>query len=184
MSSKKLGKRGVTDYFDSHSYYRFHHEARPDETLYITDSDGNVDMGQFNTSSSENWQLYYQQGRWFIRPYATSVDLSWTEYQLGLAKDDKGNVGALPKLAKRSGELGQQWTFAQVDDGNGGFGFKISNALLGNTSFLALTGDGGQPGMQSSSEGTVWDMQINRQAGNPGVDNSYEDVANFEVCFA
>lgn len=182
MSFDRLDERGgVTDYFDSRSFYRFHHKIRPNEDLRIIDPDGDVDMSKFNTSSSENWQIYYQQGRWFIRPYASSATLSWKDYQLALMEDDRGNVGALPRVAKRSGELGHQWTFAQVDDGNGGFGYRISNGLLGNTSFLALTGDGGQPGMQSSSEGTIWDMQVNRQAGDPSMDNSYEDVTNFAV---
>lgn len=183
MSSKHIGKRGVADYFDSHSYYRFHHRARQNQDLWISDDNGkrNVDMGAFNRTSSENWQMYYQQGQWFIRPYATSVVSEWTDYQLGLAKDSKGRAARLPTLEKRSGELGQQWAFTQVDDGNGGFGYRISNALLGNTFFLALTGDGGPPGMQSSSQGTVWDIQINRQAENPNVGNSYLDVDNFEV---
>jgi hypothetical protein len=35
--------------------------------------------------------------------------------------------------------------------------------------------------MQSSSEGSVWDMQVNRQAKDPGMDKSYDDVDNFEV---
>ncbi|KAF2440603.1 hypothetical protein P171DRAFT_104068 [Karstenula rhodostoma CBS 690.94] len=181
MSSTRLDKRGVTDYFDPHSFYRFHHTNRANEDLRIIDGTDDVDMLKFNTSSSENWQIYYQQGRWFIRPYASSVEGSWKDYQLALMQDEKGNVGRLPKLVKRSGEQGQQWTFAQVDDGSGGFGYKISNGLLGNTSFLALTGDGGPPGMQSSKEGTVWDMQVNRQAGDPSMDNSYDDVEKFAV---
>lgn len=180
MSPPRLDERDAA-LFDPHSFYRFHHENRAGQTLRIIDGDGNIDMAQFNTSSSENWQIYHQQGRWFIRPYASSVEPSWKDYQLGLTQDEKGNVGALPKVVKRSGGLGQQWTFTQVGDSDVGIGYKISNGLSGNTSFLALTGNGGPPEMQPSNEGTVWDMQGNRQAGDPSMDNSYQDVDNFEV---
>lgn len=173
-----------SEYFNSHAYYRFHHKNRPNKTLaIISENSDDLDMfPAFVTTASENWQIYYQQGRWFIRPYSTPSDKTrYMNYQLGLSEDDGGNVDSVPTVAKRSGELGQQWTFTRVDDNEGGFGYKISNGLRGNSSWLSLTGSSGPPGMQSSSEGTIWDIQINPEPGAPANANSYEDVKNFEV---
>lgn len=172
------------DYFDPHAYYRFHNRNRPNRTLsIISDTSDEVDMvPALVTSASENWQIYYQQGRWFIRPYAKPSDKSrYTDYQLSLSEDDEGNVRSVPSVSRRSGELGQQWTFTQVDDGEGGYGYRISNGLKGNNSWLSLTGDIGAPGMQSSQEGSLWDMQINPSALEPENARSYQDVRDFEV---
>jgi hypothetical protein len=84
-------------------------------------------------------------------------------------------------MLKRDGTLGQQWYFTAVDDGNGGYGFKISNGLSGNKTWLSLPFTNGTPGMQSSSSGTLWDIQINPGAGRPNPDNYYQDVHNLEV---
>ncbi|KAJ4293091.1 hypothetical protein N0V90_008373 [Kalmusia sp. IMI 367209] len=180
MESLPKQTRDESSYFDSHSYYRFHHPSRPNKTLSITDSSGTVDMVDFRSSSYENWQIYYQHDRWFIRPYATADDQTWTNFQLGLI-ETSGNIGALPSLLERSGTLGQQWKFTRVDDDNGGYGYKMSNELSGNQSWLSLTGTGGRPGMQSSSEGLMWEVEINPEAKAPEVGNSYQDVDGFVV---
>ncbi|CAI6332971.1 unnamed protein product [Periconia digitata] len=165
--------------FDSHSWYIiFNKENRPGQTLRVVDGNGAVGMGTFLTDGTENWQIYYQQQRWYIRTLAKELgQQTWVEYQLGLTKESS----TVPKMLKRDGSLGQQWTFTEVDDGNGGLLYKISNGLSGNKTCLSLPASNGTPGMQTSSGGALWDLQVNPGAGTPEHENFYRDVVDLEV---
>ncbi|KAF1354467.1 hypothetical protein EJ07DRAFT_182155 [Lizonia empirigonia] len=125
-------------------------------------------MGQYGTLSSENWQLFYQQGCYFIR------NRDFPSLQLGLTQDDR----TIPLLRERSGSLGQQWSITR--DGEG---WQLMNGLLGNSSFLALAAENEVPGMSTSEQGSIWDIASNPSAGNPlDLDkNGFGEVANFEV---
>lgn len=125
-------------------------------------------MTEADSLSSSNWQLYYQQGRYFIRNY------DYGEDQLGLTESER----AVPSLMRRSGALGQQWLLTRSEEDGG---WMISNGLLGNGSWLSLTGANTVPAMQASSAGAVWDIQINPSAGSPQGSDLYIDVDDFEV---
>lgn len=97
--------------------------------------------------SSQNWQLFPQGGRYFIRNYDYGAG-----YQLGLTKDS----GGVPTMLPRSGSLGQQWSIMQKDGG-----WQLTNGLLGNGSFLAVPADFLGIAMQASSAGTTWNITRN-----------------------
>jgi hypothetical protein len=158
--------------FDPRAFYRFANDAYRDNTLscgIYQDSNGAINMTTFGSLSSENWQIYYQQGRYFIRNYDYGAD-----WQLGLS----GISRSVPRLMRRSGSLGQQWTLTRRDDGT----WALSNGLLGNGSWLSLVAGNTVPGMQPSSTGASWDITINPSAQSPRDPDSFVDVNNFEVC--
>ncbi|ORY19849.1 hypothetical protein BCR34DRAFT_595295 [Clohesyomyces aquaticus] len=158
--------------FDPKSYYRFSNDVYPNNTLSSgvgQNADGAINMtvvGIF--SSSENWQLYPQGGRWFIRNYDYGGS-----FQLGL--DPK--APSVPKLLPRSGTVGQQWTLSRQNDGT----FMFTNGLLGNSSSLGLSKGNTIPGMQPSTQGTHWTIDINVSAKQPVDPDMYVDVENFQV---
>lgn len=161
--------------FDAKSFYRFSNDVYPGNTLsagVFKDSNGDINMTIEGTfSSSENWQIYYQQGRYFLRNYDYGGD-----WQLGL--DD--NAKAIPRMMRRSGALGQQWTLTQGDEGK----WTFTNGMLGNGSWFALVGQNTIPGMQPSRSGNEWEITINPSAGSPPEGNMMEDVDNFEVRYS
>ena len=183
MNCSRIFCSDQSQYFDNHSYYRFYHEKKPNRTLAMSDNteERRIDMLP-STTSSENWQLYYQQDRWFIRPYAISGGDKgqWVNYQLDLAEDSQGAWTTVLAMRVRDGELRQQWMFTQVNDGDGGYGFKIRNGVKGNSSWLSLTGTPPTLGMRSGDEGTLWRIEKNPGI-EPNNENSYEPVENVEV---
>ncbi|KAF2643013.1 hypothetical protein P280DRAFT_242108 [Massarina eburnea CBS 473.64] len=174
MEGKLVVQRQVVGDFDENRYYRFSNAngLSPNNTISAglhRDSNGAINMTKISvTTSSENWQLYYQGGRYFIRNWDFGGD-----WQLGLTADSRSD----PKMLKRSGAVGQQWTLAKSADGKG---YLVTNGLLGNGSFLALSGINTVPAMQPSASGGLWDIQINPSAGS-SAGTMLQDVANFEV---
>ncbi|PVH98012.1 hypothetical protein DM02DRAFT_683489 [Periconia macrospinosa] len=163
--------------FDPKVFYMFYNAVRPGMALaagLMQDSGGAINMSTAETnstsaySSSENWQLYYQAGRYFIRNY------DYGDFQLGLTESER----TVPRLMKRSGALGQQWSLIRVDVSGGGW--KLSNGLLGNGSWMGVSGKNAVPAMQPSENGAVWDLQTNPSAGSPA-GALYQDVDGFEV---
>jgi hypothetical protein len=173
----RLVPREVVGDFDSKHYYRFYNDVQPNKTISSgiqQSAKGALNMTQSSSfSASENWQLYYQGGRYFIRNYDYLGD-----WQLGVTAESRSE----PKLVTRTGALGQQWTLARTSDGKG---YTLTNGLLGNGSYLALSGKNLVPAMQPSTAGAVWDIQINQSAGSPKEgSNMFGDVPDFEVsCF-
>ncbi len=90
---------------------------------------------------SENWQIFPQGGRYFIRnfDYGSSV-------QLGLTQSDQKT----PRLYPQSGGLGQQWSIMETQGG-----WQLVNGLLGNGTTLDIQG-AAAPQMQSGDSGTTW----------------------------
>ncbi|KAF2476434.1 uncharacterized protein BDR25DRAFT_339442 [Lindgomyces ingoldianus] len=171
MGSTLENRQTVSD-FDPKSYYTFHNDVSPNNTLSSglqQNTKGAVNMTiQQVFSSSENWQLYLQQGRYFIRNYDYGGG-----YQLGLEETSP----SVPRLLPRSGALGQQWSLTRQDDGT----WKFTNGLLGNNSALALSTGNTVPGMQPSEKGTHWSIEINVSAKQPKDPEMYTDVKGFEV---
>jgi hypothetical protein len=97
--------------------------------------------------SSQNWQLFPQGGRWFIRNYDYGPD-----YQLGLTTQG----GGVPTLLRRSGSLGQQWSITPTDGG-----YRLTNGLLGNGTALAVPSQVVDIAMQAASVGTIWNITAN-----------------------
>lgn len=168
-------RRADTALFDNSNYFTFHNTLDDANTLssgQLQNTKGNVSMTEFGKRSSENWQLYYQQGRYFIRNY----DYLGT-WQLGLTEDSK----VVPKMLPRDGSLGQQWTLAKQDDGN----FRFTNGLLGNDSALGLVTGNTVPAMQVAGTGTEWTVLPNLSAGETGAKDltMMKDNPEFEVIF-
>jgi hypothetical protein len=108
-----------------------------------------ITVTNINTTSSENWQIYYQSGRYFIRNYDWSP--AW---QLGLSDDDKN----VPKMYYASGNISQQWSVTKVDGG-----YTLVNGLSGNVASLSPPSNGPTGGaiMGSNLGDQVWTISDN-----------------------
>ena len=86
-TQSRRARRAEESLFDPKNFYTFINPTIPDWTLSSGINqrmNGDINMTKCNTYSSENWQLFYQSGRYFIRNYDYAA--SW---QLGLTKDSK-----------------------------------------------------------------------------------------------
>jgi len=169
MAHENIGSR--TPGFAPNMYYIFNNDILHGNSLTAgsyKDSDGNVSMRP-EPLSSQNWQLYFQQERYFIRNYDYGGD-----YQLGLTEDS-----VIPRLIKRSGVLAQQWILERQADGT----YKIRNGFLGNNTVLAFTvaPNNVQPAMQSAQTGSTWSLVANPSALAPKDPSMMQDNKDFEV---
>jgi hypothetical protein len=172
---RPLVSRQVNDGFDPRAYYTIHnYDMIANKSLssgHNKDANGSVNMTQEGTfSSSENWQFYFQQGRYFIRNY--DYGSGW---QLGLDQSSQ----SIPQLMRTSGALGQQWTLLKQDGG----GWRLTNGLLGNDSALSLSLTNTVPAFNPNSgdKGSRWEILNNPSAGSPQDAAMLIDVAGFEV---
>jgi hypothetical protein len=160
-----------TSYFGATNYYRFFNGNDTYETLSSGQnrySLGNVNMTTIGWSSSENWQLYPQSGRIFIRNYDFG-----SGFQLGISDDSLST----PRLMIQSGELGQQWVFSQLSDSS----WQITNELLGNNTYLQLPTGETRPIMSTNNQtGTHWVVDANESV-NVTDTTMLSDVPNLEV---
>jgi hypothetical protein len=79
--------------FSSTAFYRFFNDIYLNHTIstglkYTANTQINMTVAE-TTTSSENWQLYYQSDVYFIRNYAAGAQL-----QLGLTQD----ANVIPQL--------------------------------------------------------------------------------------
>ena len=111
------------------------------------DTNGAINMTTSGAYSSENWQIFPQGGRFFIRNYDYGPN-----FQLGLTTESRG----IPMLYPRSGSVTQQWSIMTTDGG-----WKLTNGLLGNGTALAITGDA--ISMRASNGGNVWEITQNER---------------------
>lgn len=158
--------------FDSKGYYCLSNDKYPGNWLSSGSQrnvNGEINMTTQLTLSSQNWQLYYQSGRYFIRNYDYLGD-----WQLGLDENEM----SIPRLMRRSGALGQQWVLARDGDQ-----WTFANAMLGNRSWLAMMEGNTVPAMQPSPVGHKWVILTNPSAKqlSPPAGNMIEDVKNLEV---
>lgn len=145
-----------TSPFDSTRWYRFFNTAAgPNFTLssgISHDPNDPINMTTVSVSgSSENWQLFFQSGIYFIRNFDYNI------MQLGLSASDS----SVPHLMYPAGDLGQQWTISQWPDGN----WKIQNEMLGSLPILGLSPGNTIPAMDPSGTGSHWNISINPSAG-------------------
>jgi hypothetical protein len=160
--------------FNSKNYYRFFNSVYPNHTIsegLIYSVNGSVNMTISETfSSTENWQLFYQSGLYFIRNYQSGSAL-----QLGLTADDL----SVPRLLNSSGDLGQQWKLNQFSDGT----YRITNGLLSNSSSLGIGPGDTVPAMDTSDGDGHWDISINISAGTISDAAMLASVSNVQVCY-
>jgi len=166
----------VDSIFDPNVFHNFYNVILDNSTLssgITSNPDDTITFTPEGSLSSSNWQIYYQQGRYFIRNY------DYGDRQLGITEDER----SLPRMRPRSGALGQQWSFMKVEGSEGQW--RISNGLLGNDTWFGLNmgnRDNKVPGMQVSSSGAVWDVRPNQDAGRVKGSLLLTDVEDFEVC--
>ncbi|KAJ4374158.1 hypothetical protein N0V83_002899 [Neocucurbitaria cava] len=111
----------MTTDFDPKTFYRFINTEITNYTAsagIFLDTNGAIGMDKSDAYSSENWQLFPQGGRYFIRNYDYGPG-----FQLGLTSENRGT----PALYPRSGSVAQQWSIMKVDGG-----WQLANGLLGN----------------------------------------------------
>jgi hypothetical protein len=159
--------------FNPTAYYRFFNNVYPNNTIsvgliYSTNVAINMTTAQTFTSS-ENWQIFYQNGLYFIRNYQAGSAL-----QLGLTSDDL----SVPRLLNSSGDLGQQWRLNQWSDGK----WRVTNMLVGNSSSLGIAPGGATvPAMDTSDDDGHWDISINVSAGTISDESMLAQVSNVQV---
>ena len=165
--TEHLVQRQTSSPFDPKAFYIFSNAASAGNTLSNGISWSSVNMTKKGAYSSENWQVYYQQGRYFLRNYDFQ-----TKSHYGL-----GSWRFPPGMEKASGSLGHQWTLTKEEDG-----WILTNGLIGNNSYLALVEGNNIPVMSTSKRGAVWQIEMNIPATTPKDPAMLLDVANFEVC--
>ena len=134
--------------FNAKNYYRFFNSIYPNNTISAGvqySVNGPINMTTQGTfTSSENWQIFYQSGLYFIRNYQAGAAL-----QLGLTADQL----SVPRLLYSSGGLGQQWQLNQRSDGT----WRVTNMLVSNSSSLGIARGGlTVPAMDSSDADGHW----------------------------
>lgn len=143
-------RRDDSPAFDSRMFYTLNNLNLPRYTLsagMYTESNGAINLTDYGSLSSENWQLFFQSGRYFIRNYDYGA-----KWQLGLTEDSR----TVPKLYPRSGSISQQWTLNKV---NGGW--EMVNELWGAGTAFALPRNWPMAAMRSEPDGTVWNITSN-----------------------
>lgn len=160
-------------------FYRILNQAQPNSSMSLAEQsrENEVILMTRIYPPSENWLLFFQEGRYFIRNY-----VYYGGFQIGL--DSKNSTQ--PKLLVHRGDLGQQWILTKTGDGDGNTKrWTFTNGLLGNDTYLGL--DGTKLLMtRDKSKATVWDLELNESAGTPQIGSSMiESVRNMEVsqCF-
>jgi hypothetical protein len=145
-----LSRRDDAPAFDPKMFYTLSPFAQPKSSLSAGISpspNGAVNVTALGAYSSENWQLFSQSGRYFIRNY--DYGATW---QLGVTDDNR----SVPKLYPRSGSINQQWTLNTVDGG-----FELSNGLWGSGAVFAFPSGSSLPAMRSEPGGGVWNITSN-----------------------
>ncbi|KIM94625.1 hypothetical protein OIDMADRAFT_34638 [Oidiodendron maius Zn] len=171
----------ATSLFNSSSYYRFANTQLNDATISCGISfstNGAIDMTQSGSLSSENWQLWYQDGRYFIRNHDYGA-----QWQLGVTEASP----YVPLLLAASADLGQQWEVASLSGGS----YTLTNLLFATfnssgdiaaKSQLALSSNGSNIFLETTEEqsGAQWTVDINTSAGAPSADmlKNLSDIQN------
>jgi hypothetical protein len=143
-------RQDVSPAFDPKMFYTLNNLNLPNYTLsagIYTDTNGATNLTAAGSYSSENWQLFFQSGRYFIRNYDYGA-----KWQLGLTEDSRST----PRLYPRSGSISQQWTLNKVDGG-----WEMVNELWGEGTTFALPKNWPMAAMRSEADGRVWNITSN-----------------------
>ncbi|KAH7405865.1 hypothetical protein DE146DRAFT_425714 [Phaeosphaeria sp. MPI-PUGE-AT-0046c] len=139
--------------FNSREFYLLQNFNMPSSSLSagtFVNTNGEVKFSEAMKLSSENWQLFFQSGRYFIRNWDYGAN-----WQLGLTEDSR----LIPRLYPRSGSLGQQWTLNKVEGG-----WEMVNELWGAGTTFALPRGWPMAAMRSEADGAVWNITNNPSA--------------------
>lgn len=150
VAPNRHGRRDDSPDFDAQEFYTIKIPNNPGGGLNAGNSkntNGGVRLEQVSKTSSENWQLYFQSGRYFIRNYDYGP-----RYQLGVTEEDRLS----PRLYRTSGSISQQWTLHQVSGG-----WEMGNELWGTGARFALPPDSATPSMRQETDGSPWNITIN-----------------------
>ena len=144
--------------FQSGIWYRLFNNARPANITLSSgisqDTNGALAMTPMNGfSSSENWQFFYQDDRYFIRNYDYR-----NVFQLGLASA----TSSKPSILDLKSDLLQQWLVEREDDGT----YIIRSQRPGNVQALGLAINDNTPQMTSNLDQAKWVIDPNQSAGD------------------
>ncbi|OJJ44479.1 hypothetical protein ASPZODRAFT_168743 [Penicilliopsis zonata CBS 506.65] len=146
--------------FNSKYYYRFSNSGLGSNyTLSLglkTDPPATPSMTTMGAYSSENWQIFYDDGVYFLRNY------DWGDtYQMGLTAED-----TIPEMLTPDAALGMQWN---ISDGSTTGTYILRNMLIGSTNVLsteALSDGLIVPIMNTDeTDDELWEIDINVSAG-------------------
>ncbi|KAJ5650480.1 uncharacterized protein N7484_004203 [Penicillium longicatenatum] len=144
--------------FDSTYYYRFSNTALGvNMTLAVGETNDPPNAPVLNlirSFSSENWQIFYDQGIYFIRNWNYGAT-----YQLGLTADER----ITPQLLATGPDLGMQWNLTMGEDG-----WIMYNMLLATDNMLGVDMSALNhtiPVMNTDTTGAQWSIDINNSAG-------------------
>lgn len=164
--------------FDSTAWYRLSNDfTGPSLTLSLGLKSWPPPTPQMTPAgaySSENWQLFFDSGVYFIRNYDYRGSL-----QLGITADER----SLPEMLSPSGALGMQWNLSQWNGNDGTW--KVTNGLLGGEGLVLGVADSGEfdgstvLAMNADPEGAHWTFDINVSAGR--ITDQLSAFASLEV---
>lgn len=163
--------------FDSNGYYVLYNSAVTNSSLalgYTADPPNTPFMDISDTYSSENWQLFHDDGVYFIRNY----DFNGT-YQLSLNETNP----TFPIMRPSTSELGMQW---YITAGSIGGTYLIRNALLGDANVLTTwtnTEDNNivEPVMNTDETDGAWTISKNPSRTTVLDSNMLQSYTSIEV---
>lgn len=144
-------------FFDQGLYFRLENDISPNTTLRIDSKDDPevrlivkpFDDDDNEDKLTENWHLYFQSGRYFIRNHEHGRD-----WQLSLSEENQ----RFPMLRRRAPDLGQQWI---IEEAGSASAFRLTNELRGRDYALGLSRDGDVPTMDRVEDGSIWKIGVN-----------------------
>lgn len=154
--------------FSPRKYYRIGNINLPGAFLSanpITTTGGTVSLSLNGSLSSENWQLFAQSGRYFIRNYDFGSSL-----QLGLSAPSQD----IPRMSMSQGLIQQQWSITGTTGG-----YYLANGLWGNDITLAI-GTQLDVNMRPNASANIWSITENASAAN-SKQPIQDGVSSFEV---
>jgi len=134
--------------FDPNRYYRLLYTDNSTLSLGFKSTLTPISpvIGHIRNYSSENWQIFYDDGVYFIRNYDYK-----SRYQLGVKADNQST----PLMMETGSGLGMQWNITRTGDGSGTW--LLTNLLVGPENVLGLS--------QSASKKQVVVMNTNPEEG-------------------
>ncbi|KAF2030350.1 hypothetical protein EK21DRAFT_37517, partial [Setomelanomma holmii] len=169
----RRARRDDTPAFNSSMWYTIRNVADLNYGLSSGQSmqpQGVVDTQAAGSLSSENWQLLYQSGKYFIRNWDYGVG-----WQFGLTSGNRSQ----PQLHQiTTGGRALQWTVTKVDNG-----WQLANGLLGSDTIMVLNPTGALPLMQLGATNGVWNITQNPSAleSKPLTGTWTSPVSDFET---
>lgn len=148
----------MSNLFDSNSYYRLSSDRYPNGVHlsdgYNPDIPASLYLGTTGYSS-ENWQIFFQEGIYFLRNYDYGA-----QYQLAI----KTVTDSKPQLLPTSGDLTQQWNITVWPDGTR----RLVNMAVGDFQYLGVSNNSAGviiPVINTAEDGSHWTFDINSSAG-------------------